>query len=76
MQFQECLAEASREGRGGLGDAALGAGQLCGKARTGSSTGSAAGVRMETGGRTPNASADKKITFLAAGAEEIGRTMF
>ena len=33
MQFQECLAEASGEGRGGLGDAALGAGQLCGKAR-------------------------------------------
>ena len=31
---------------------------------------------METGGRTPNASADRKMTFLAAGAEEMGRTMF
>ena len=34
------------------------------------------GVRMDTGGSTPNASAERKITFLAAGAEEIGRTMF
>ena len=30
---------------------------------------------METGGNTPKASADKKITFLAAGAEEIGFTI-
>ena len=30
----------------------------------------------DTGGNTPNASADKKITFLAAGADEIGLTMF
>ena len=26
---------------------------------------------METGGRTPNASADRKMTFFAAGAEEM-----
>ena len=32
MQLQEGLAEAGREGRGGLGDAALGAGQLRGEA--------------------------------------------
>ena len=32
MQLQESLAEACREGRGGLGDAALGAGQLGGEA--------------------------------------------
>ena len=32
MQLQEGLAEASGEGGGGLGDAALGAGQLCGEA--------------------------------------------
>ena len=32
MQLQEGLAEAGREGRGGLGDAALGAGQLGGEA--------------------------------------------
>ena len=34
------------------------------------------GVKIDTGGRTPKASADKKITFLAAGALEIGRTIF
>ena len=27
-------------------------------------------VRIDTGGSTPKASADRKITFLAAGAEE------
>ena len=32
VQLQESLAEASGEGGGGLGDAALGACQLCGKA--------------------------------------------
>ena len=32
MQLQEGLAEASGEGGSGLDDAALGAGQLCGKA--------------------------------------------
>ena len=31
---------------------------------------------MDTGGRTPNASADRKITSLAAGAVDTGRTMF
>ena len=31
---------------------------------------------METGGRTPNASADRKMTCLASGAAETGRTMF
>src|SRR5574344_1841089 len=34
------------------------------------------GVRIETGGRTPNASAERKITFFAAGALEIGLTIF
>jgi hypothetical protein len=33
-------------------------------------------VRIDTGGSTPNASAERKITFFAAGAEEIGLTMF
>ena len=33
-------------------------------------------THLDTGGSTPNASADRKMTFLAAGAEEIGRTMF
>ena len=32
MEFKECLAEASREGGGGLGDAAFGAGELGGEA--------------------------------------------
>ena len=32
MQLEEGLAEAGGEGRGGLGDAALGAGQLGGEA--------------------------------------------
>ena len=31
---------------------------------------------MDTGGSTPNASAERKITFLAAGPAEIGRTIF
>ena len=31
---------------------------------------------METGGSTPNASAERKITFLAAGAFDTGLTMF
>ena len=31
---------------------------------------------MLTGGRTPNASAESKITFLAAGALLIGLTIF
>ena len=31
---------------------------------------SAPRVRIDTGGSTPKASADRKITFLAAGAEE------
>ena len=30
----------------------------------------------QSGGSTPKASADRKITFLAAGAEETGRTIF
>ena len=34
------------------------------------------GVRTDTGGSTPNASADKKITFFAAGAADTGRTIF
>ena len=75
MQLEEGLAEAGGEGGGGLGDAALGAGQLCGKAGQEVVLG-LLWVRMETGGRTPNASADRKMTFLAAGAEEMGRTMF
>ena len=32
MQLEECLSEACREGRGGLGDSALGSRQLCGEA--------------------------------------------
>ena len=31
---------------------------------------------MDTGGSTPKASAERKITFFAAGAELMGRTMF
>ena len=31
---------------------------------------------METGGSTPNASADRNITFFASGAAETGRTIF
>ena len=30
---------------------------------------------METGGNTPNASAERKITFFAIGALEIGLTI-
>ena len=37
---------------------------------------SCSGVRIDTGGSTPNASAERKITFLAAGAEDIGLTIF
>ena len=31
---------------------------------------------METGGSTPNASAERKITFFASGAADTGRTIF
>ena len=34
------------------------------------------GVRMLTGGSTPNASADRKMTCLAAGPWDNGRTIF
>lgn len=30
---------------------------------------------MDTGGRTPNASAERKITCFAAGPSEAGRTI-
>ena len=75
MQLQEGLAEAGGEGGSGLGDAALGAGQLGGEAGQ-EVVLSLLGVRMDTGGSTPKASADRKITFFAAGAAETGRTMF
>ena len=61
MELQEGLAEAGGEGRGGLGDAALG---------------DWFGVRMDTGGSTPKASALRKITCLAAGPWLSGRTIF
>ena len=31
---------------------------------------------METGGSTPNASAERNITLFAAGAVDTGRTIF
>ena len=34
------------------------------------------GVRMDTGGSTPKASADRKMTFLASGPLDLGRTIF
>ena len=66
-QLEECLAEASGERRSRLRDAALRASQL------GREAGEevyciCSGVRMETGGSTPNASAARKMTLLAAGA--------
>ena len=75
MQLEEGLAEAGGEGRGGLGDAALGAGQLRGEAGQEVVLGL---LRRQDGdgGRTPKASADRKMTFFAAGAEETGRTIF
>ena len=45
MQLQECLAEASREGRSRLCDSTLGTCKFCGEIQTGSSTVSAPELR-------------------------------
>ncbi len=75
VQREESGAEAGRESRRGLGDAALGTCQLGGEARQ-EVVLRLLGVRIDTGGSTPNASAERKITFLAAGAFDTGFTMF
>ena len=75
MQLEEGLAEAGGEGRGGLGDAALGAGQLRGEAGQEVVLGL---LRRQDGDGRQNAEGvgGQEDDVLAAGAEETGRTIF